>query len=353
MGNDTHNQVKEYYGKVLKGKNDLKTSACCAAEAPPAHLREVMGQIADEVMERFYGCGSPIPLALEGCTVLDLGCGTGRDVFVCSALVGEKGHVYGVDMTDEQLEVARGHVAPQTARFGLSEPNVTFKKGYMEDLQAAGIKDNSIDVVISNCVINLSPNKADVFSEIFRVLKPGGELYFSDVFADRRLPKSLMNDPVLLGECLAGAMYIEDFRRMLQNLGVPDYRAVSACPISPEDEEIADKLGFAEFMSMTVRAFKLDSLEDLCEDYGQVARYQGTIPHAKHAFVLDDHHIFETGKPMLVCGNTAAMVKETRLGKHFQVEGDRSIHYGPFPCGPEESAGSCACDDDSKGGGCC
>ncbi len=111
-------------------------------------------------------------------------------------------------------------------------------------------------------------------------------------------------------------------------------------------------------MSMTVRAFKLDSLEDLCEDYGQVVRYLGTIPHAKHAFALDDHHVFETGKPVLVCGNTAAMVEETRFGKHFRVDGDRRMHFGPFPCGSGEASGPCGgcddgCDDDSGGGGGC
>ena len=88
---------------------------------------------------------------------------------------------------------------------------------------------------------------------------------------------------------------------------------------------------------MTVRFFKLPQLEDRCEDYGQVAWYQGTIEHAPNRFVLDDHHVFMTGKPMLVCSNTAAMLKATRFEKHFRVEGDLSTHYGLFDCGPEPS----------------
>jgi SAM-dependent methyltransferase len=218
------------------------------------------------------------------------------------------------------------------ARFGYSRPNVDFRKGYIEDLKELAIEDNSVDVVISNCVVNLSPDKSPVFSEIFRVLKPGGELYFSDVFAGRRVPEELRSDPVLRGECLSGALYIEDFRRLLRDVGCPDYRAVSKTRLSIDDPEIEAKVGMIEFCSVTVRAFKLDSLEDICEDYGQAAVYLGTIPHYPHEFTLDDHHVFVAGKPMLVCGNTASMLQETRYGKHFTVIGDRSTHFGPFDC---------------------
>ncbi|MEX2604668.1 MAG: methyltransferase domain-containing protein [Gracilimonas sp.] len=343
------NEVKEYYGKALQNKNDLKTSACCTTESLPNYQKEILNQIEDEILTRFYGCGSPIPLALKGKTVIDLGCGTGRDAFLVSKLVGPEGYVIGIDMTEEQLEVAKRNTDKQMACFGFDEPNVSFRTGYIEDLATAGIQDNSIDVVISNCVINLSPDKKQVFSEIFRVLKPGGELYFSDVYADRRIPDALENDPVLYGECLSGAMYIEDFRRLLRDFGCPDYRVVSQSQISLDNPEIEEKAGMINFYSMTIRAFKLESLEDICEDYGQVATYEGSIPHAPHHFVLDDHHTFETGKPMLVCGNTAAMLDETRYSDHFKITGDRSVHYGFFDCGDsisnagEENIGESCC----------
>ena len=326
--------VKEYYGKVLKGQKDLKTSACCSAEAFPEPMKAIVKNIASEILDKFYGCGSPLPPLLEGCRVLDLGSGTGRDVYIASALAGEHGFATGVDMTDEQLEIARKYKDAQMKQFGFKHCNVDFKKGYIEDLREAGIEDNSQDIVISNCVINLSPDKRSVFSEIFRVLKLGGELYFSDVFADRRVPEDVKNDPVLYGECLGGAMYIEDFRRMLRELGCFDYRVMSKRKISIDDSEVAAKVGDIGFYSMTIRAFKLDGLEDLCEDFGQAAYYQGTIPYHPHRFQLDDHHIFITHKPMLVCGNTASMLSKTRYGKHFKIIGNRSIHYGPFPCGP-------------------
>ena len=329
----TLEQVKEYYGKVLADTSDLKTGACCSIEAIPQYQQEVLREIDDEILTRFYGCGSPIPVGLKNRTVLDLGCGTGRDVYMVSKLAGPDGFVIGVDMTDEQLEVARRHVNSQTERFGFKVPNVEFRKGYIEDLAATGIKDNSVDVVISNCVINLSPDKPRVLAEIMRVLKPGGELYFSDVFADRRIPREVAEDPVVYGECLGGAMYIEDFRRVMRDLGVLDYRMVSRRPVAVTDPAIEKLTGNIKFESINIRAFKLDNLEDLCEDYGQYAIYKGTIPESPHAFLLDDHHLFEKGKPMLVCGNTAAMVENTHYAEHFQVFGDRSVHYGEFPCG--------------------
>ena len=340
--------VREYYGKVLQNRKDLKTNACCTLDAHPPHIRDILAEIDDEILDRFYGCGSPLPPALEGCTVLDLGCGSGRDVYLAARLVGPDGFVLGVDMTEEQLDVAQRHQSAQMARFGFDRPNVDFRHGYIEKLQALGIEDDSVDVVISNCVINLSPDKRAVFAEIFRVLKPGGELYFSDIFADRRIPAHLTGHPLLYGECLGGALYVEDFRRLLRDLGCLDYRVVTSRRLAIDDPEIEARVGNINFYSMTIRAFKLpESLEDRCEDYGQVAYYDGGIAEAPHTFVLDDHHVFETERPVLVCGNTAAMISETRYGRHFRVVGDRSVHYGAFDCGPAPAS------DDASLGSCC
>ncbi|MEX0680485.1 MAG: methyltransferase domain-containing protein [Balneolales bacterium] len=343
------NQVQQYYGSELKSQKDLKTNACCSSESIPEQHKAILKEIHPEVLNRFYGCGSPIPFAIENCTVLDLGCGTGRDTYLASKLVGPKGYVIGIDMTDEQLEVPRKVMDQQMETFGFDQPNVSFRTGYIEDLGEAGIKDNSVDVVISNCVINLSPDKQRVISEIFRVLKPGGELYFSDVFADRRVPEHLREDPVLYGECLSGAFYTEDFRRLMAELGCPDYRMTSQSPIEIRNNEIEQKVGMIQFQSRTLRAFKLENLEDICEDYGQVAVYNGTIGKTPHRFVLDDHHVFETGKPVLVCGNTAAMLEKTRFGSHFRVDGDRSLHYGPFDCGNQSNT----MDSGEQPGTCC
>lgn len=343
-------KLRDYYGRILTGNHDLKTQACCCPdEALAPTVRAALAELAPEITARFYGCGSPLPPLLAGCTVLDLGCGSGRDAFLAARLAGPNGRVIGVDMTEAQLAVGREHLAAQMARFGFARPNLDFRRGYIEDLAALGVADNSVDVVISNCVLNLSPDKPRVFAEIFRVLKPGGELYFADVFAGRRVPARFHDDPVLHGECLAGAMYWEDFRRLLRELGCPDFRQTARRRIKLGNPAIEARIGMIDFDSVTVRAFKLADLEDICEDYGQVAAYHGTIPDWPHYFDLDDHHRFFTGKPMLVCGNTAGMLSATRYAPHFTVSGDRTSHFGPFACGPAapgREEGGC-------GGACC
>lgn len=329
--NGTHAQVKEYYGETLKSAKDLKTSACCSLETLRPTVRSVLADIHPEVLERFYGCGSPIPLATDGITALDLGCGTGRDTFILSKLVGSEGTVFGIDMTEEQIGIAQSHTEYHARKFGYQTSNVEFRRGYIEDLAGAGIADNTVDLVISNCVINLSPDKEAVFREALRVLRPGGELFFSDIFADRRISPQLQADPVLRGECLSGALYIEDFRRMLAKLGVLDIRVISSRPLTIDSPAVAERIGMVQFTSQTIRIFKLP-LEDRCEDFGQVATYRGTIAEAPHRFELDNHHTFETGKPHLVCGNTAAMLSQSRFAPHFVVAGDTENHFGLFDC---------------------
>ncbi|TGL40372.1 methyltransferase domain-containing protein [Leptospira perdikensis] len=331
--NETLEAVQNYYGKILQTNKDLKTSACCSTESLPSTYLPLLSNIHPVIKDKFYGCGSPFPPALTGRKILDLGCGSGRDVYLLSQLVGEFGSVIGIDMTNEQLEVANKYIEYHQKQFGYKKSNVSFVKGYIENLKSCGIEDKSIDLVVSNCVTNLSPNKKSVFSEIFRVLKPGGELYFSDVFADQRIPEELKKDPVLLGECLGGALYTEDFRRLLTELGIHDFRIVSQSKINLLNSEIQKKVGNINFYSITFRAFNIP-LEDRCEDYGQVAYYKGTIDGSPHNFTLDDHHVFITGKPMLVCGNTADMVSTTHYKDHFQIIGDKSKHFGLFDCGP-------------------
>lgn len=344
-------QVRNYYGAVLKSSADLKTDACCANVPAPARITRALGNVHPEVLARFYGCGWPIPEALEGKTVLDLGCGAGRDVFVLAQLVGPRGRVIGLDMTEEQLDVARKTMAWHTERFGYAEPNVQLHQGYIEDLSF--LADRSVDVVVSNCVVNLSPDKPRVLSEVYRVLAPGGEFYFSDVFCDRRLPAEIASDPLLYAECLGGAMYDFDFELLAKKVGFLDPRALTSAPVSIGSEAILEKVGAARFKSVTLRLFKLASLEPRCEDYGQIATYRRPIEGTSAIFHLDDHHAFEIGRPERVCGNTAAMLRDTRFGAHFEVVGDTSTHYGAFDCGPTAAARQHTARAGSSSSGCC
>lgn len=330
---DLRSKVSEYYSKItVEDEGKMQTNICsCASDAMPEYLKEIRSELPDEIITRFYGCGSPIPRAIEGKTILDLGSGTGLDVYILSKLVGENGKVIGVDMTDDQLDIANKYKDQMADKYGYSKTNVEFRKGYIEDLKSIGIEDESIDVVISNCVINLSPFKEEVFKEIWRVLKPGGELYFSDIFADRRIPEEIANHDVLRGECLGGAMYREDFRRLMNKIGWADFRYVSSSESSIGNDDIEDLIGNIKFYSDTISAFKIpDLMEDICEDYGQVAIYKGGILNNKFYFDLDDHHGFFLDKPELVCGNTAAMLGETRYNNHFEIIGNRENHFGAF-----------------------
>ena len=263
---------------------------------------------------------------MENCIVLDLGCGVGRECYLSSYLVGEKGFVIGVDMADDQLSVARKHLQSQTRAFGFSQPNIEFRHGYIEDLKTLGIKDQSIDIVISNCAINLSPDKSLVFEEIFRVLKSGGELYFSDLFSNKRLEEELLEDPEIYGESLSAAMYIEDFRHLLSRFGYPDYRVMSQERVMIDNSCLSRRIGMIDFYFMTIRVFKLETLGDCCEDYGQLAIYKGSIPGAPYVFHLDDRHQFITGKTTPVRANTARILMHTRFAPHFGVIDDFSTY---------------------------
>lgn len=350
---ETRAMVSEYYGDVLAGSKDLKTSACCSIEDVPEHVRKITAKIAPEILERFYGCGSPIPAELKGMSALDLGCGTGKDAYVIACLAGEEGHVLGIDMTQQQLDIAEKHLTGQMDRFGFVKPNVEFKKGYIEDLRAAGVEDGTFDVVVSNCVVNLSARKDRVLSEVYRVLKEGGEFFFSDVFVDRRLPAWMKEDSVLLGECLGAALYWKDFETLAAEAGFRDVRVYSRKPITIDGSEVKKKVGDAVFTSVTYRMFRIKEMESSCEDFRQHAKYLGGIEFSDGTFRLDEQRVFSRGEKLPVCGNTALILKQSRFGRYFQITGDMKVHYGPFPgcdTGPILSDDADPC---GAGTGCC
>jgi arsenite methyltransferase len=316
---------------------------------------------------------------LTGATILDLGCGAGRDVYIASQLVGPTGKVVGVDMTDEQLDVAIAHQTHHAETFfgKGSSGNVEFQKGYLEQLADLKLPEASFDVIISNCVLNLCTDKEAVLKECLHLLKPGGELYFSDVYANRRVPQSLQDNEVLWGECLSGALYWNDFENLAKKMGFTDPRLVEDAPITISNaavqQQISETDDQLEFYSATYRLWKLPArtsttngsastttstiaaLEPHCEDYGQAVIYKGSLPRYPSGWLLDKHHFFQKGKIHPVCGNTYNMLHETRLQDHFEFVGNWDVHYGIFEgCGstmPYDTA-----DNSGKGastGGCC
>ncbi|XP_055280722.1 arsenite methyltransferase isoform X2 [Moschus berezovskii] len=268
--------VQTYYGKVLKKSTDLQTNVCVTAARPvPQHIREALQNVHEEVSLRYYGCGLVIPECLENCWILDLGSGSGRDCYALSQLVGEKGHVTGIDMTEGQVEVANKYIEYHMEKYGFQAPNVTFIHGYIEKLEESGIKNESYDIVISNCVINLVPDKQQVLQEVYRVLKNGGELYFSDVYASLELPEEIRTHKVLWGDC--------------------------------------------RFVSATYRLFKLPKTgpSKKCQ-----VIYNGGITGHEKELIFDANFTFKKDEAVEVDEETAAILKNSRFAQDFLIGPD-------------------------------
>lgn len=213
-----HSMVRERYGAVARARG---SQGCCSPASDPALVNKAaIGYSEQEIAlageaNLGLGCGNPLALAAveRGMTVLDLGSGAGFDAFLVRERVGAEGRVIGVDMTDDMLALARANAQKR----GLT--NVEFRKGYIEALP---VEDSSVDLVISNCVINLSPDKPAVFGEIARVLKPGGQFWISDIVLLRDLPGAIANDVAAYAGCVAGASLVSDYLEMLLDAGLSE-----------------------------------------------------------------------------------------------------------------------------------
>jgi SAM-dependent methyltransferase len=216
--------VRQRYAEIARDGSLNPTPGCCAPQA--AEIAERIGYSAadtaavPEGANLGLGCGAPLAAAAlhEGDTVLDLGSGAGFDAFLAARAVGPTGRVIGVDMTDEMLAKARANA--QQAGFG----NVEFRKGFIEALP---VEDASVDVVLSNCVINLVPDKAAVYREVARVLRPGGRMAISDVVLNEPLPEVIAADVAALTGCVAGAALRERYLATITAAGLSDIEIVS------------------------------------------------------------------------------------------------------------------------------
>ena len=213
-----HDVVREHYAERARQSDSCcgsdSASACCDSKNV-LYPEELLTTMPDDIANFSLGCGDPITLAAlqPGQTVLDLGSGGGLDCFLAAKKVGERGFVIGVDMTPEMLARARS----SAKRMGVT--NVEFRQGFLEDLP---VENNSIDVTISNCVINLSPDKGRVFSEVFRVLKPGGKLAVSDIVTDGPLPDIIKQSLSMWAGCVAGAVDAKDYIATMESAGFSD-----------------------------------------------------------------------------------------------------------------------------------
>ena len=237
-----HEAVREHYAAAAKRGN-----SCCDCDQPENSLYPVdlLAELPADISTFSLGCGDPTSLAelKPGETVLDLGSGGGLDCFLAARMVGPEGDVIGVDMTPEMIERAKANAA----RMGID--NVEFRYGYLEALP---VDDNSVDVVISNCVINLSPDKQAVFAEMFRAVKPGGRVSVSDIVTNGELPEEIKNSMAAWGACVAGALEMDEYVEGLQAAGFTGIR------VTPKtgSGELLDEIPQSSVFSASITACK-------------------------------------------------------------------------------------------------
>ncbi|XP_028391153.1 arsenite methyltransferase-like [Dendronephthya gigantea] len=328
MANEIKDNVKEYYGKILKTNADLKSSACVLVDEMPKQVKEALALCHDEVVARYYGCGLAFPMAIEGANVLDFGSGAGRDCFILSKLVGKDGFVTGVDMTEEQVEVASKFISYHMEKFGFSKPNVEFKLGYIEKLKEAGVEDSSCDLIVSNCVINLCPDKKSVFKEAFRVLREGQELYFCDMYANREQPQNIKDHKELWGEGFGGALYWKAFVDMAKEVGFSGPYLVTSRYLACENQELAKLLGDLKFVSATYRLFKTSKKSD---DKCCYVKYKGTMSESPATFKFDHKHTFDSNFQAVSC-DMVSVLKNSRYSKHLEFRDADPTCTRPLPC---------------------
>ena len=375
--------VRERYAA---GAKQTEAKLCCPIE----YDRKFLEVIPQEVIERDYGCGDPSRYLRPGETVLDLGSGSGKICFIAAQIVGPTGHVIGVDMTDEMLEVARRNAPIIAERVGYG--NVEFRKGRIQDLaldlekleaelKARPITDaasflradelaqelrvkhplvasDSIDVVVSNCVLNLveAKSKRQLFEEIFRVLTKGGRAVISDIVSDEEVPEHLQNDPELWSGCISGALTEENF------LGAFSDAGFYGIQILKRDTKPWQTVEGIEFRSVTVEAFK--GKQGACFERNQAVIYRGPFREV----LDDDNHRMERGVRYAVCDKTYNLYRKAPYREFFDfvdpIEEIPVAEAKPFDCSrtarrhPKETkgqnynltteAGTC-CD----GGTCC
>ena len=330
------------YGNAAK---TYEKNLCCPVEYDTKYLKI----IPDEIIEKDYGCGDPLGKIKKGDTVLDLGSGGGKVPYIVSQIVGETGKVIGVDMNDDMLNLAKRYQNEMIEKIGYD--NVSFYKGKIQNLklnleildeylqehpvsnlndyqsiaqyikylenEMTMIKDNSIDVVISNCVLNLvsTEDKESLFREIYRVLKNGGKAVISDIVSNVEVPEKLRQDENLWSGCYSGAIEEKAFIEAFENVGFYGIEI-------DKRENTWTSIEGIDFRSMTIIAHK--GKEGPCIDKNQSVIYKGPFKHIED----DDDHIFERGEKTFVCEKTFNILKQSPYKEAFEFieENEEIVH---------------------------
>lgn len=387
---DISGKVSERYARAAATGEQM----CCPTSYD---VTQLLSFIPEEVIKISYGCGTPAGLNTvnSGETVLDIGSGGGIDCFEASRLVGPSGHVIGIDMTDQMLEIARKNTPIVAANLGYTTSNVEFRKGMAE---AMPLSDGIIDLIISNCVINLAADKRRVFQEMFRVAKLGGRFTISDIVSDQPIPQYLAHDADKWGNCLSGALtlaaYMEGlatagfsglhlnkfapwqmidgihcfsvtltgykapalesapnvryatlrgpFSRVIDERGV-EYRRGIPQPIGPETAVLLSYPPLVPHFVLTDKPLWLDRgdprwtavlpAQASCVWRGDFALLAGPFLEAAD----DDHHVYRRGESMEICSKTLAVLETAGYATNFAVinRAGQSVHGQAVTCSPD------------------
>ena len=394
MIDDIAQKVSERYARAAATGEQM----CCPTGY---NFNDLKTFIPEEVLKISYGCGTPAGLdtVRSGETVLDIGSGGGIDCFEASRRVGPTGHVIGIDMTDTMLEIARRNAPIVAKNLGHPSSNVDFRKGMAD---AMPVDDGSTDLIISNCVINLAPDKRKVFREMFRALKPGGRFTISDIVADQTVPQYLVHDADKWGDCLSGALTVGDYADGMVEAGFLAIHQVKTIPWQ--------RIDGIQFLSITLTGYKFPPVQPnarnqfatlvgpfsrVVDELGQsyrrgvpqqidarteqmlsappfqqlfvVAespasiepsdpRWLAVLPEQKPCvwkgdFAIftgpfaevedDDHHVFRRGAPLEICSKTLRVLQNEHYQPHFAVinRASQDVTGASVSCAPE--------------GGCC
>jgi arsenite methyltransferase len=340
---DITRTVRERYAKAAASGEQM----CCPTSYDMGHLKSF---IPEEVLNISYGCGTPAGLHTvnPGETVLDIGSGGGIDCFEASRLVGPTGRVIGIDMTDTMLDIARKNAAVVATNLGYPASNVEFRKGMAD---AMPVDDHTIDLIVSNCVINLAPDKRQVFREMFRVTRPGGRFTISDIVADQTVPQYLLHDAGKWGDCLSGALTLKDYIAGTVEAGFVGVHLIKFSPW-----QIIDGI---HFFSVTLTGYKLPP----SANHTPSPRY-ATLRGPFNRVMDERGTVYQRGIPQPITPDDALLLSQAPLSNHFVLtptpmwldqtdsrwtavfpepapcvwEGDFALFAGPFLE---------ACDDDN------